>query len=565
MSRLWIALVVCVAACGETKNPAADAGADAGPALCTVNTACMLDSTPGLCTDGFCGTCAGTQDDARCAAAYGAGNICVQGACIPGDCHATADCGGGKTCIQNQCVGCASDNDCDDGQTCTGGACVAAAAACSGKAVGAACGTGELCCTRQNALTCVEVQCCTDAQCGANQTCQAGQCVAANSGCTAPPQPTYFVDPAYTGPSTGSQTCPFKTLHGAFNAVRTDEFLGDSDVVVKGGTIDATSEGGADKFPLTIPSSVFLRTQTGLPDATIVAPANTTAFQAPFVAQAAATQPWSARVSHLTIKQTAAGTAGTAVLVTGGTLAKPVHVDHVTITNFQDGIDVDGGKALMAFGVDVSRSADAGLRVAAGRATITVGANADAFTKFHDNKVGILVTGDPASVLDATGSQDATGLDRVSANSNTEAGIRLFSTNAANSLVTVGASLNGNSGLSVVAGVKIKVRGSRFKQNGQSGVRISANGSVTAVDGIDLGVANDFGQNELGGNTDSELCINLDTLSVVLAAGNIWNGLDCSKAAGGSVQRHVGCAGKSGIGTVNTSPIPAIVANCQLN
>src|SRR5512144_2838174 len=110
MFRLWIACVVgicliSVAACGETKQPE-QPDAPVGPALCTVNTACQLDSTPGLCnTGGLCGLCEGAQDDAKCAAAYGAGNICVQGACVPGQCHVADDCGAGKQCIDNQCVG----------------------------------------------------------------------------------------------------------------------------------------------------------------------------------------------------------------------------------------------------------------------------------------------------------------------------------------------------------------------------------------------------------------------------------------------------------------------------
>jgi hypothetical protein len=570
MYRPLIALVFLVlplGACGSTKAPEQEPDAAVGPAACTVNTACQLDSTPGLCnTGGLCGLCEGAQDDAKCAAAYGAGNICVQGACVPGQCHTATDCGSGKQCVGNQCTGCSSDNDCDDGQICSAGTCTAAGAVCSGKTVGASCGTGELCCTRQGALSCVDVQCCTNAQCGANETCQSGQCVATNSGCTAPPTPAYFVDPAYTGPSTGSQTCPFKTLHGALNAVRTDDFVGDSDVVIKGGTIDATSEGGADRFPLTLPSSVFLRTQAGQPDATIIAPANTTAFDAPFVAQAAAQQPWSARVSHLTIKQAAPGTGGAAVIVTGGTVAKPVHIDHVTVSNFFNGINVDGGKALLAFGVDISASADAGLRVAAGRATITVGANADAFTQFHKNKVGILVTGDPASVLDATGSQDANGLDRISANDNTEAGIRIFSPNAGNSLLTVGANRNGNNGLSLFGGAKIKVRHTRFKQNGASGVRISANGTVTDMSGIDLGTGADQGLIEFGGNPDTDLCIAAQDSHVVSALGNLWGALDCSKAAGGVVPLHTTCAGAgAGVGAPGGNAfIPAVVSTCTL-
>ena len=561
-------MALVVAACGSTRvaNNDAGAGDDAG-GDCTTGDACQVDGSPGLCSAaGTCGLCADTVDDARCAAAYGAGTLCVQGQCEAATCHDSTDCPG-TPCINNQCVGCQTDNDCDSTQVCNVGVCSDAVASCAAKSLGAACGAGDLCCTRGGGLSCVDVECCTDAQCGANQTCQSGACVATSSGCIAPPgpNPTYFVDTTYTGPSTGSTTCPFKSLHGALNAVRTDNFTGDSDVVVKGGAIDATSEGGAAAFPLTIPSSVSLRTQTGLPDTVVTAPANKDAFVAPFVAQAASTQNFAARISHFEIKQAAAGTAGAAVTVTGGTVAKPVHLDHLSITNFFNGINIDGGKAEIGFGVDSHGNASAGMLVAAGRVEITVGAMADARTQFRNNKVGIVVSGDPASVIVANGSEDAQGLDRIAANGNTEAGIRIFSSNAENLLSRVGANLNGNSGLSLFGGVKIKVRSSRFKQNMQSGIRVSANGLVQDVGGIDLGTDQSQGLNELGANSDADLCITADDNAAVRASGNLWGAVDCSLAAGGNVKRHASCAGVgSGVGATGSFIIPAIVSHCAL-
>src|SRR5262249_20329983 len=155
----------------------------------------------------------------KCAAAYGAGKLCVGGACVAATCHTSADCSG-QQCIDNQCVGCRSDTDCADGQVCNAsGTCVAAGNVCSGKPISSSCGAGDLCCNVGGSETCTTAECCVAADCtpitGANSTCQAGTCVPQGSTCVAPTAPTYYVDVSYNGPSTGTNACPFKTLHGA--------------------------------------------------------------------------------------------------------------------------------------------------------------------------------------------------------------------------------------------------------------------------------------------------------------------------------------------------------------
>jgi len=564
-SRLLL-IAILIAGCGSTRPATPDATEPDAPAgSCAQGAACDLDGAQGLCSGGLCGECRDSVDDAACAAAYGSGTLCVQGGCVAATCHTASDCAAGQQCLDNQCAGCTSDSDCDVGQLCVSGTCQSGANACTGKTVGASCGTGDLCCTRQGSLSCVEVQCCTSADCNANETCQSGTCVASTSLCQAPTTPLYFVDPAYTGISTGTATCPFKTLHGAFATARNDDFFTDTEIRIKG-TIDAASEGGASHFPLTVPSSVFLHTDPAVTtDATIIAPANTTAFEAPFDAQPAATQPWAARLSHLVIKQAAPGTAGAAVIATRGSAAKPVHLDHLAISNFFNGINVEGGETLVAFGNDVHDNADAGLRVAGGHVRVIVTAGADADTNFHKNKVGIAVSSDPASQLVVTGSEDSMGFKRVSANNNTNSGILVLSPNAGNSLTDIGANFNGTNGLAVFSGSKLKVRHSRFKQNAQSGIRVPANGTNTDVSGIDLGANADPGLTELGQNPDGDLCITVDTVQFVLASGNIWEGTDCSLAAGGAVPLHRVCSGAgAGVAAANAALIPAIVSHCAL-
>jgi hypothetical protein len=580
-------LAVFLISCGNINKPPAEP--DAGtmpdapkPGSCTAGQACDLQGSPGICSAaGLCGDCADTTDDAKCAAAYGAGTLCVQGACIAATCHTATDCGG-KDCIDNQCVGCRSDADCDSGQVCNAsGTCVAGGNVCQGKAIGASCGTGDLCCNVGGSETCVTAECCTAAECtaitGANSTCQAGTCVPSGSTCTAPTAPTYYVDPSYSGPSTGSTACPFKTLHGAFNAVRNDAFTGDSDVIIKGGTIDAAAEGGASYFPLTLPSSVYVRTQAGVTPAVIVAPANTSAFEAPYIAQAAATSNWSARVSTLEIKQATPGTAGTAVHVTGGTVAKPIHLDHLEIHNFFNGVNVGtGGQADLDWGMSSHDNTQTGLYIGGGQVAMIVGSNADARSHYDSNQFGIFVSEDPASQLIITAAEPTTGtfagLKMVTASSNARNGIRLASPNANNSLLNVGVLNNGASGVTLFGGAKVKLRKLRIQSSGQDGINIADNGMVTSLAGIDLGSSADPGHNELSNSVDSHICVGTSFDGTVLdAEGNTFGTVDCSTVTNGVVRKFTDCAGHGG--GVNDPAVDALglplpretVAMCSLS
>lgn len=538
--------------------------------------ACDLEGSPGLCaSDSTCGDCADTTDDAACAAAYGAGTLCVQGACIAATCHTSADCGG-QQCVDNQCLGCRSDADCDAGQVCNAsGSCVAAANVCQGKAISSSCGAGDLCCNVSGSETCVSAECCVAADCtsitGAGSSCQAGTCVPSGSSCTAPTTPTYYVDPAYSGPSTGTTACPFKTLHGAFNAVRNDAFTGDSDVILKGGTINAASEGGASYFPLTVPSSVYLRTQAGVTPTAIVAPANTDAFVAPYVAQAAATSGWSARISQVEIKQATPGTGGTALHITGGTVAKPIHIDHLEIHNFFNGVNVsDGGRAGLDWGVNSHDNASTGLYVGGGRADMIVGSDADARSHFDSNQYGIYVTDDPTSVLTIMSAEPTTGtfagLKMVTASSNTKVGIHIASPNVNNSLSNVGVESNGTDGVSLFGGTHVTLRKLRIQSSASNGIIILNNGSATSLSGIDLGVVGDLGHNGITGSVDSHVCLETTfDASTLTARGNTFGTADCSVAGTtATVRSFTDCTGHAG-GVNDGAPLSRTdVANCSL-
>ena len=91
-----------------------DVGQDMAPA-CPNGAACTVaGGGKGLCKNNVCAACADPADDAVCAAAYGAGNLCLAGACAPGACHTSQQCTDGKLCdtASHTCVVCSADSAC---------------------------------------------------------------------------------------------------------------------------------------------------------------------------------------------------------------------------------------------------------------------------------------------------------------------------------------------------------------------------------------------------------------------------------------------------------------------
>jgi hypothetical protein len=100
------------------NDGALDGGADAdASSVCTgLNNyaACVNPSTGAndFCTGAAaCQACTDTTDDFLCGIAYSGGHICADGACVPGNCHTSADCRGGtRACANNKCVACDARN-----------------------------------------------------------------------------------------------------------------------------------------------------------------------------------------------------------------------------------------------------------------------------------------------------------------------------------------------------------------------------------------------------------------------------------------------------------------------
>jgi hypothetical protein len=100
------------------SDGASDGGADADAgSVCTAlnyDTACVNPSTGAndFCTGAAaCNACTDTTDDFFCRGAYGGGHICVDGGCVPGNCHTSANCSGGtRACVGNTCAACDAPN-----------------------------------------------------------------------------------------------------------------------------------------------------------------------------------------------------------------------------------------------------------------------------------------------------------------------------------------------------------------------------------------------------------------------------------------------------------------------
>jgi hypothetical protein len=92
------------------STDAGDAAVDGG--VCTGTndlTPCVNPGTSAndFCSGGTCGACNEPADDSHCATAYGAGHICVAGACVVGTCHASATCAASTpACVNNNCAAC---------------------------------------------------------------------------------------------------------------------------------------------------------------------------------------------------------------------------------------------------------------------------------------------------------------------------------------------------------------------------------------------------------------------------------------------------------------------------
>ncbi len=494
---------------------------------CTAGKLCSLSSH----TCGNCG--AGSAGDTQCTGdpRY-TGDICFQGLCGPGNCHAaSSDCTGtnaGLICgvhTANTCGSCTSDSQCKSdafyGSTdicnTTTGKCVSAG--CTPNSSACLANGSDYCCGG----SCTTGNCCTDTDCGSSGTaCVNHTC----SACNAVTNNKWYVDPVNgnDNTATGSDTasgnmaagCAFKTIKKLLNVLPSTPFA-NTQIIIVGTTGTTTGLSAGETYPITLPSNTTLTT-TGGP-VTFTVPAAGTLFQLNNPASGIA---GGGSAAPLVLDgNNHAG--GTAILVSPSASTSTVSISSLTIQNTNgDGIRVAAGTLTVGAGVVVSGSNADGLDITGGAANINNSSGTQ--TLFTGNasygiEVGTLgsvtITGTPGSVPSNSGT--------VVANFNNTAGILInqtpggagLVTNSINGLVSWG---NTSDGMQLFGGSLARVRSSIFLGNGRYGVMVGGANILGGddVSKLDLGKTGDPGKNylqtplgALGTNATAGLCVAL--------------------------------------------------------
>lgn len=566
---------------------------------------CPTGQLCGIATPDTCGAC---TTDAECTAdpQYGAGNICYQGICQPGNCHGTsADCTGsnaGLICgavAANSCGSCATDSQCQADPVYGSSTICKTTGAGSGTCVSAACSGSTACAGNPNDFCCGSLctpgNCCVDADCAANPKfgsiyrCVNDSC----TGCSAAAGNKYLVDPVSGNDATAtgsgvaggvaSPSCSFKTVTRALQAAGGFAVAG-TQIVVVGQAGQTVVLDASESLPIVVPSNVAIVTQNGpirlnLPASADPNFGNIAGFQLGGDKASIVPDP----AAPITIDG-ALQTSGIGIGVSPGT-GKSAAISYVIVQNTGgNGIAVSNGTLSVGQGVTVTGSGTAlkrrdGLNIAGGTVNIVVAAG-QAPTAFSSNtQHGIYVTG--AGVVNVSGVPvtPANGQGTVVADGNFFAGLRIFEAPGAAALSTVTGLVtwsNAQNGLRFYGGSNVKVRGGVFLDNGLNGVYITSYDGTTAgndLSGLDLGKAGDPGRNQLqaalGSSPDlAGLCLGMASGQGALslaAEGNIFSGpTDCSSSVATIVHSAV-CGGDVDLGVVPATgtTVTVDVASCH--
>jgi hypothetical protein len=563
-----------------------------------------------LCGISAPNTCGGCSTDAQCTAdpQYGAGHICFQGICQPGNCHGTsADCQGafnGYLCgaqNANTCGACATDSQCQADST-YGSATICnttTGQAESGQCVSAACSASGACAANPADFCCGGVctpgNCCADADCagfGAFYRCVNNSC----TGCAPATGNRYFVDPINGSDvsATGSgvvggvanASCSFRTVTHALTVVGGFAPAGTQIIVVGQGGQTVTLDGG-ETLPIIVPANVTIATQAGpirlnLPATSDPTLGNVAGIQLAGDRAAIAPDP----AAPLTIDGGSNGS-GIGIGVSPGA-GRSVSLAYVSVQNTGGhGIAVSNGTLAIGQGVTVTGAGTAlkrrdGLNIAGGLVNIMV-ASGQAPTAFNNNtQHGIYATG--ASVINITGFPVTVpapnGQGTVVANGNALAGLSIFEAPGMAALSTINGLVtwqNARWGLRIYGGEKVKVRNSVFLANVLNGVSITPFGTTAAendLSQLDLGTGADPGRNILQAAVGSMpnlagLCVGmtaeLNTTLTLSARGNVFAGpTDCATSTAAVVRSTV-CNGFVDVGLVPSGSTTVVidVGTCQ--
>jgi hypothetical protein len=535
------------------RDAGGDSGVDAGgpdaSACSPTGAACPNGTRKGLCKSGVCQSCvespdAGGSDDNACSSptGYGAGSICVGGACIIGNCHSHADCAGGICGLnrRNVCSPCNSDLQCQAffgvGQMCddTG---VCQTNACTTK--GTVCGAGHLCCDNPSGpgpFACIEGTCCGDSMCmTVGTSCVHNSCTANSPNSSS----TYFVNPDQSKgddvKGVGSSDHPFRTITRALEAIGRPG--SPTTISVVSGTLSALT---GEKFPLVVDKNITidggkaaLQTPSGTAGFILLGGAKLTTFN----------------LSSIDKLQIAVG-----IRVMGpGT-----SITSVDVKDFKgDGVAVGAGGAVDLIDVTSTANDGNGLLVLAD-GTASVSTSTGGISRFdYNGDNGILITG--KGYVTATGN--------ITASTNGGSGLFVEQVNPSGTVSATDITLSANKdqGITVFGGSHLRLRGGSVTGNTLNGVYVGTyvDGYLrdSGISGISLGVAGDLGGNKLqdtgSPNGGAGVCLDIQADGQLEARGNRFGAIDCSNTTSG-LTSNTTCSGKvdvsiKGKGNIDTA------------
>jgi hypothetical protein len=538
-----------------------------------------------LCGVGSANQCGGCVGDAQCTGGggYGAGYLCIGGACLVADCRADNDCGSGRICglnTANRCAPCAADDQCHNDATTYGptficdtsaGRCVPGSCALNNRACSA--NQADFCCGG----ACVAGNCCGSADCAAlgnNYSCTNHVCTR----CALATGNTYYVDPAAGSDTIGTGNnstfgCAFKTISRALAVIGSAPNPATRVLVLATGPVGVASN--AEQFPIDVPSNVVIGGNAGRVQ--VLVPANTNGFLLH--------HPGSG-LTNLTIDGQG-NRAAYGIYVSSGADDTTV-ISALDVQNMGgDGIRVVGSGVLsIRAGVHVtlngtSGSPADGLYVTdQGRAKIDVTAG-DPVHFDRNTARGIYVN--KSAAIELNGSPGSGGNGTITTNSNLTAGLWIEQTPAANLPLNTVTGLvswaNPGYGMRIAAGSAARVRQSYVLANGASGILVSTyiNGMTRNNDTSKINLGTSAGPS-YGGNTvqaalgsnpnvGAGICLTLDrgAGAALNAAGNLFAGpIDCSTSTA-TLRRSTRCSGSVDYAVRNNGPTSntIVVARCR--
>jgi hypothetical protein len=580
MRRAIICLSLLAAACDESTTSKPDMSANGDmllPGGCGAdNSMCMNGSNAGLCRSHTCTACADTTDDANCATAYGAGNICVSGVCQMG-CHDSSTCNN-TVCdpTTGTCRGCQQDYECPASAP----NCNVATGQCSATAV--ACTSGMDCTGGNGAGFCCNMkcfgggECCVDLDCASKGggTCVKHQCVNTTNCTMAAPPDKFYVNPSpppgFFG--VGSQQCPFKAFESANqNMPSPSPAPAPGFTICTTGTFDNMNKAS---WPRVIKSNVTL-------DGFYCDPANMTPtnFNVPsgqsgvLFNQAG---PGAIYGYNIVMQSPPATKTNTGIYIANTGSTDSVLIHDVTVNSFGRGIQVTkGGNVRIIHDSHINKNGT-GLTVDA-NSTVAVGVVAmpTSLAEFNNNdNDGIDVTHATIKLL-GTNFNNMANERTVRASFNNfnglycQAGCNLTADHfgaSGNNGVMLGIIPEGV-GLSIDPQATATVKNSLFLNNNKHGIWVYGSGTIGSVNGIsnlDFGDSTTAGGNVISNNGMTGFCVNPGISGTIDLVGNTFSNMaSCSGSP--PITATTSCAKGFDIGDDTASVTVNIGCNCANN